>query len=169
MQRELLCFTLWPLPLVPSWGTPEKNLYSPLRREDLPRTVPTFLAFPQERCLSSLFIFFLSFCWTLSSTSIPLWYTTQYKNPELDTLLHEWPHQCWAERKDQISFNQLSVFYLIQPSIPLAVRAHCSLMFNLVSTRLPVLSQQICFPAEQPLSFLRLFLPRCRTYPYWTS
>ena len=58
-------------------------------------------------------------------------------SPELDTILQVWPHQ---QRGRIPSFDLLMILCLMQPRVLsdcFAARAHCWIVFNLVSTRTP--------------------------------
>jgi len=107
---NLLCFTVCPLPFLPSWGTTEKSLalsslHSPFRYlytlRESPQaffslnstSCPSFSS--QENC-STPFIIFVALYWTFSSSSISL----ILESP--DTVLQVWPYQCWGEGKDHL-------------------------------------------------------------------
>lgn len=77
------------------------------------------------------------------------WRNTEPGSPELDTVFQVWPHQRWGIGKG----SPPSALHLMQPRTPFtffAARAHCWLMFSLVSSRTPALFLQDCFPAGRP-------------------
>ncbi|KAK4810782.1 hypothetical protein QYF61_008754, partial [Mycteria americana] len=77
-----------------------------------------------------------------------------------------------AEERGRItSLDLLAILCLMQPRIPLALaaRAHCWLMFNLVSTRTPrSFSARLLSSWVAPSIYwcLGLFLPKCRTWHF---
>lgn len=138
------------------WDTPPPTC--PSRFFSLDSAVPGLRFSTWEKCSSPLIIF-LGFWWTISSMSISHLY---WESQNQTLVLQTWSHQCWAEMKCHLSLP--AALLLLQPSILLAffaARAHCSFMFNFVSTR-----TLRCFSGKllstQHVLVHEVFFPWCR-------